>query len=208
MSNWNQIIQGFNPLGFVGGLFGQRKQNLASAQQAQRQMDFQERMSNTAVQRRMADLKKAGINPILAGSKEASSPGGAMAPMGNLADAAFRGSKTRAEKRNLDMTYNLIDAQTTSAHNAAKLSGVQGNVLKAQAKLADIDTEIMSSSAFEAARAAKLYADQFATIGKAVIGGVGLTKLGGKKPRGKPPTVGTPAGFRHAVFNPKTGEIR
>ena len=75
----------------IGGFFGykgQKDTNVSSAQQAQKQMDFQREMSNTAVQRRMADLKKAGINPILAGSKEASSPAGAMAPVGNKAASA------------------------------------------------------------------------------------------------------------------------
>ena len=77
-------------LGGIFGYKGQKDTNVASAQQAEKQMDFQKQMSNTAVQRRMKDLKLAGINPILAGSKEASSPAGAMAPVGNKAQASMQ----------------------------------------------------------------------------------------------------------------------
>jgi hypothetical protein len=91
---WSSLLGGL-AIGALG-YKGTKDQNVASAQQAQNQMDFQERMSNTAVQRRMADLQKAGINPILAGSKEASSPAGAMAPQFNKAQLALSNLGTAA----------------------------------------------------------------------------------------------------------------
>lgn len=59
-----------------------RETNWANAMQAQRQMAFQEQMSNTSYQRAVKDLRKAGLNPILAAlNSGASTPPGAMAQM-------------------------------------------------------------------------------------------------------------------------------
>ena len=118
----------------IGGLFGykgQKDTNVASAQQAQKQMDFQREMSNTAVQRRMADLKKAGINPILAGSKEASSPAGQQAPVGNKARAAMNSAMNSAQ-------LNKIIQEGRIMKNTADLTDVPNRGLKSI--LDNIDT--------------------------------------------------------------------
>lgn len=80
--------------GLFGGLFGSSGANATNSammafnqQEAQKNRDFQERMSSTAYQRAMADMRAAGLNPILAANLGgASSPGGGAASIGGLAN--------------------------------------------------------------------------------------------------------------------------
>lgn len=109
--------------------------NQWSAEQAMKQMEFQERMSNTAHQREMADLKAAGLNPILSAKSGATSPSGAAAE----ADGSLITGLATLLSKSLEVADNSAKANLnfSSGYSSGSGSTYSGSSVLSNAGSAD-----------------------------------------------------------------------
>lgn len=126
-------------LDFMGGLFSNR----SSAKAADRQMAFQERMSNTAYQRSMDDMKAAGLNPILAYQRGgASSPGGAQPNIRNPTERAAQHASAYTAARMADANIRNINANTALTLEKGNTEKITQENIAANTRLAGANTAL------------------------------------------------------------------
>lgn len=159
-------------IGAAASIFGGFAGNQANKSESSRNRDWQAQQYGQKWQVTMADMRKAGMNPMLAYSQGVgTAPSGSTAQMGDfgggaagnlIAQAGVRSAATKQTKAQTDLTIQ-----------------------------SELKTKEEVTSAHQAARLAKMRADDYETAGDSIVGRQLITairsgKAGSKKLRDKP----------------------
>lgn len=149
------------------GYKGSQDRNVAQTQAASAQQQFQERMSGTAHQREMADLKAAGLNPILSAKYGgASTPPGAMPQLENV----MTGIQGGASSAKAFADVNYVKASTKAMSAEARAKTAEAKVIEQQA------TKKTSPIAGQAWQWMDMFGQTLQGVLRTAIGGVGTAK--------------------------------
>lgn len=127
----------------VAAVVGAVMTNRSNESTARGQMDFQERMSGTAHQREVNDLRRAGLNPILsAGGGGASTPNGAFYMSEN---ALGQGVTSALEARRLQKEIEGTGAQVALMETQGKAAMASADRDNASARQVEKQTEALDA---------------------------------------------------------------